>query len=749
MGRKKKPTSAKVLSLLVAVVFCLTVFTVPVSAEGSDGNPKQKDEKTKIDFLDDVDTEEPEPSVVEPEYKYGRWDKVHSNPGTFEKNFILSPEQKEYSIKKYEAVVSAILEPEMSDLEKYYTLAIWLNHHVNYDWLFWPGPYDFDYYSHQWDAYGVLKERKSVCAGIAVAYANICHAADLPCKFIRMKPYYLDHTINYIPDINGHAYYIDVTENLFFMSKAANPWSPMDPAFSDIAEDQLPADGTFEFDGKNGTFMVSKIKEFYGVPFDEWFNEYGLHQNTKKKFSTDYVEDGSGVSSEDPRYRHRSYKDFEHYPAQRYEGTRSGDVTGVWFLDDFYKEPAEAMGMIRNKELNEQFLNISGIKGSYDNYTTAEDLAAAVSGDIAIKYFPSVDENDNVVAKADKLTNDTDYTVTCDPDTFNEETGEATITITGTGKYNGEYRIPVRLNSAAVTKAPVNNMDLDYTGEPQALVTPGTVENGTILYAMYNKSSEDESWKKGDPDAKPYPEPPDNLVYSEEIPTATDAGRYAVWYKVEGDETHSDIEPQRLERAAVILPIKPTITVGDKTIGVGEKIKLAPALDKKVGLNYIFLSFDEDIVKVSKDGILTGVAVGTVKVGIGGKLVKDEPNWGDPEDIEITVTVTKGPNPMKLKSKTAKISRSKLGKKAQKIKSAKLFGVSHAQGKLTYKLASAKNGKKSFKNYFKVDSKTGNVTVKKGLKKGTYKVKVKVKAAGNANYKPSSWKSVTSKVRVK
>ena len=75
--------------------------------------------------------------------------------------------------------------------------------------------------------------------------------------------------------------------------------------------------------------------------------------------------------------------------------------------------------------------------------------------------------------------------------------------------------------------------------------------------------------------------------------------------------------------------------------------------------------------------------------------------------------------------------------------------MSHAQGKLTYKLVSAKNGKKSFKKYFKVDSKTGNVTVKKGLKKGTYKVKVKVKAAGNANYKPSSWKSVTSKVRVK
>ena len=747
MVRNNKTTLAKLLSLLLTVTLCFTVFTIPVSAASSDGSTEQKDEKTKLTFLEDVDPEEPEPAVVEPIYEYGFWNRVHSNPAVFEKNFILSPELKEYSIRKYESVVSAILEQDMSDLEKYYTLAIWLNRHVSYDWDFWPAGYDFDYYSHQWDAYGVLKERKSICAGIAIAYANLCHAADLPCKFIRMKPHCLDHTINYIPDINGHAYYIDVTENMLLMSDEANPWDPMDTDFSGIPGDKIPDDGSFEY--YDGSYHPSEIKPYYNTPFETWFKEYALHQNTKKTFKTDYVEKGSGKAG----VHYASYQDFDKYPAQPYVD-RTSDVTGTWFLNDFYAEPAEIENKILNNLFDEQLLNISGIKGSYDctstdAVTAANELAAAVSGDIAIKYFPSVDENDNVVAKADKLTNDTDYTVTCDPDTFNEETGEATITITGTGKYNGEYRIPVRLNSAAVTKAPVNNMDLDYTGEPQALVTPGTVENGTILYAMYNKSSEDESWKKGDPDAKPYPEPPDNLVYSEEIPTATDAGRYAVWYKVEGDETHSDIEPQRLERAAVILPIKPTITVGDKTIGVGEKIKLAPALDKKVGLNYIFLSYDEDIVKVSKDGILTGVAVGTVKVGIGGKLVKDEPNWGDPEDIEITVTVTKGPNPMKLKSKTAKISRSKLGKKAQKIKSAKLFGVSRAQGKLTYKLASAKNGKKSFKNYFKVDSKTGNVTVKKGLKKGTYKVKVKVKAAGNGNYNPSSWKNVTSTVRVK
>ena len=41
------------------------------------------------------------------------------------------------------------------------------------------------------------------------------------------------------------------------------------------------------------------------------------------------------------------------------------------------------------------------------------------------------------------------------------------------------------------------------------------------------------------------------------------------------------------------------------------------------------------------------------------------------------------------------------------------------------------------------------VTIKKKLRKGTYKIKVKVTAAGNSNYKSSSTKTVTFKIRVK
>lgn len=68
---------------------------------------------------------------------------------------------------------------------------------------------------------------------------------------------------------------------------------------------------------------------------------------------------------------------------------------------------------------------------------------------------------------------------------------------------------------------------------------------------------------------------------------------------------------------------------------------------------------------------------------------------------------------------------------------------------MSYKLYSAKKGKKNFKKYFKINAKTGKTTIKKKLKKGTYKVVIKVQAAGDANYNISPWNSATFKVRIK
>ncbi len=108
------------------------------------------------------------------------------------------------------------------------------------------------------------------------------------------------------------------------------------------------------------------------------------------------------------------------------------------------------------------------------------------------------------------------------------------------------------------------------------------------------------------------------------------------------------------------------------------------------------------------------------------------------------VKPVKKANPIKASGKTVKVKRNK---KAV-IKKDKAFTIKNAKGAVTFKLSSAKMGKKSFKKYFKIDKKTGKITVKKGLKKGTYKIKVKVTAAGNSNYNKAT-KTVTVTVRVK
>ena len=726
MRRNSKTTAAILFSLLFAVVISLTAFTATVSAADSDKDPTGKVDKKEL-YKDAIESGE----QIEGQG-------VHADPATFEKNFCLSADQKEYTITEIEKVISYYLKPEMSDLEKYYTLAKWANQRVVYDNDFWSGGYDLDYYSHQWDAYGAINEDElSVCAGIAIFYSNLCHAADLPCKFARLDPKILDHTISYIPDINGHSYLADITENDFLMSKDACYFAEdLDLGFIDITEEQVPSDSTFEYKNVDAPpegpqCLGTNIKECWQdkISYKKWFKEYALHEGTDKVFETPYPE--NAPSSKDGVH-YASYADFDKYQPQSYESRTNagadGAVTGIWFLDDFYAEPTGAMRKIQNKEFDEQFLIISGLKGSYDDYENEEALVNAVKDDISIRYFPSV-EDGKVVAKAAELT-DEDYTVTYD--SHDPETGEEVFTIRGNGQngngYTGSCQVRVRTDSAIIKTAPARINGLVYNESPQNLIKPGEAEHGTLLYAV------------SEPGVVP-----DEDAYTEAIPTGTDAGSYDVWFKVIGDKIgdkkYSDIPAQKLnipkDRPVRIAPMSIDDVEGlilSQTAftynGKAQKPKVV-STKLKEGTDYIVTWSDDP-----------SIIPGNYELRIDGKGNYGGWTWAE-------YMINKAANPMTLKGKTAKVKYSKVSKKAQTIKRAKVIKVSKAQGKPAYKLVSAKNGKKNFKKKFKINAKTGNVTVKKGLKKGTYNVKVKVKAAGSANYKASSWKKVTFKVRIK
>ena len=103
-----------------------------------------------------------------------------------------------------------------------------------------------------------------------------------------------------------------------------------------------------------------------------------------------------------------------------------------------------------------------------------------------------------------------------------------------------------------------------------------------------------------------------------------------------------------------------------------------------------------------------------------------------------TFKIVKAAQPLTVKAKSPSVAAGK------SIAAKNAFTTSKAQGTLSYKNVSTdKTAKK-----FKVDAKSGKVTVPKGTKKGTYTLKVKITAKGNANYKSGS-KTVTVKVKVK
>ena len=104
-----------------------------------------------------------------------------------------------------------------------------------------------------------------------------------------------------------------------------------------------------------------------------------------------------------------------------------------------------------------------------------------------------------------------------------------------------------KLNTKTDPKAtpPVAN-NLVYNGADQALVIPGTTEDGTFLYALVRKN------RIAGPAAEDY---------SETVPAAKDAGTYEVWYYVRGDDRHNDTEPASIE---VTIAKKPVTVSGIK-----------------------------------------------------------------------------------------------------------------------------------------------------------------------------------------
>ena len=149
---------------------------------------------------------------------------------------------------------------------------------------------------------------------------------------------------------------------------------------------------------------------------------------------------------------------------------------------------------------------------------------------------------------------------------------------------------------------------LKYIGSEQELVNAGSTDGGTMYYAVLTTA-----------DAAPI-----ESAYKSTIPTAKEAGIYYVWYKVIGDEDHTDSDAASVKvtisEAVPGEDPEPTtvyeITVSENetvsiTIGVAGERELKADLG---GQSISWSSSDEKVVTVTADGKIKAVWSGTAKV---------------------------------------------------------------------------------------------------------------------------------------
>ncbi len=215
---------------------------------------------------------------------------------------------------------------------------------------------------------------------------------------------------------------------------------------------------------------------------------------------------------------------------------------------------------------------------------------------------PAVTVKDGTVV----LKEDTDYTLVYEN---NVNAGTAKVTATGIGSYSGTKTAEFTIKKADATlTAPVAKTDLVYTGEAQELVTAGQAEGGTIAYSL------------------------DNENWSAEIPAATAAGAYKVYYKVTVDANHNDVEGAFVEVTIAKADVTLTAPVAKTDLVYSDEAQELIVAGQAEG-GTIAYSLDGENWS---DAIPAATAAGTYKVYY---KVTGDANHNDVEAAFIEVTI--------------------------------------------------------------------------------------------------------------
>ena len=165
---------------------------------------------------------------------------------------------------------------------------------------------------------------------------------------------------------------------------------------------------------------------------------------------------------------------------------------------------------------------------------TYGESKTADAGNYTVKYKLHDGSGDELETPASAGTYDVIVELTVD--------GQKNFTIDGSSdgaKKTFENALTINKTAAVATAAPTS-ANPTYNGSEQPLVTGGTPNGGHFEYSTTQDGE-----------------------YSEVVPTGKDATSYTVWYKVVGDENHSDTTPQNIEVKIAPKPVTLTWDDGD------------------------------------------------------------------------------------------------------------------------------------------------------------------------------------------
>lgn len=262
------------------------------------------------------------------------------------------------------------------------------------------------------------------------------------------------------------------------------------------------------------------------------------------------------------------------------EGVAPGDVITFTLLvrSKNYEDAAVTV----NLTLTERDTPILTLPDSITvDYTGAEIPVSAVTGKRAA--FDGKDVPGTWSWKAGQaITNATD-------------TGSKAIVFTPDDPVNylpAEGTVSVTISPVAPAYTAPTAMDgLIYSGNAQALVNAGSTAHGKLLYSLSKDGA-----------------------YSETVPTGTDAGEYTAWYKVAGDNNHTDTQPASVTVTVAPKAVTATVTVsGNSLTYTGEPLK--PGVIAKDGDTVIS---PEEYDVSYKDNVNAGTATVTVRNKAGG-----------------------------------------------------------------------------------------------------------------------------------